>query len=98
MILSGFLSKWRDATPYLLFCTFCFAWGDVLFGLDTGSFGSLEALPSFLKQFGHDGKLSTWQKSVMNSSTYRWDYHFLIRLFFALYLELYNRPVNLTYD
>ncbi|PSR83417.1 general substrate transporter [Coniella lustricola] len=67
MILSDFLSKWRDATPYLLFCTFFFAWGDVLFGIDTGSFGSLEALPSFLNQFGRDGALSTWQKSVMNS-------------------------------
>ncbi|KAF3764346.1 general substrate transporter [Cryphonectria parasitica EP155] len=66
-MFADFFSRWRDATPYLLFCAFFFAWGDILFGLDTGSFGSLEALPSFLNHFGENGALSTWQKSVMNS-------------------------------
>jgi len=66
-------SRWRDATPFLVFCAFCFAWGDVLFGIDTGSFGSIQALPSFLADFGvqqPDGsfKLPTQRTSIMNSS------------------------------
>lgn len=67
-------SRWRDVTPYLLFCAFFFAWGDMLFGLDAGSFGSIQSLPSFLSDFGDltaKGTyiLPTTRKAIMNSST-----------------------------
>ncbi|KAJ9635684.1 hypothetical protein H2204_005644 [Knufia peltigerae] len=46
--------------------------GALLFGIDTGSFGSLQALPSFLRRFGEkttdgDFELPTKRKSIMNS-------------------------------
>lgn len=65
-------SRWHDGTPFVYYCAFIFAWGDILFGIDTGSFGSIQALPSFLRDFGVRGKdgsysLSTERKSIMNS-------------------------------
>lgn len=77
MRLGGPNSKWRDVTPYLLYCAFCFAWGDILFGIDTGSFGAIQSLPVFLREFGEErppnsGKfvLPTARKSLMNSSMF----------------------------
>lgn len=65
-------SDWKSVTPYLLYCCLVFNAGNVLFGIDVSSFGSLQALPSFLRQFGElqpDGSygLSTSRKSIMNS-------------------------------
>ncbi|ORX38012.1 general substrate transporter [Kockovaella imperatae] len=62
----------KHLTPYLLFCAIVFSQGAILFGLDTGSFGSLQALPSFLARFGvpaAKGKhvLPATRKSLMNS-------------------------------
>jgi MFS family permease len=63
---------WTEATPYLVYCAIAFAFGNLLFGVDTGSFGSIQALPSFLNAYaplGADGKraFSTVDKSTMNS-------------------------------
>ncbi|ORY25074.1 general substrate transporter [Naematelia encephala] len=67
----GFRDNWAQATPYLCFCVFTFACGDLIFGIDTSSFGSLQALPSWLNTFGtlQDGKLvlTTYQKAICNS-------------------------------
>ena len=62
----------QQLTPYLLFCACVFLQGALLFGIDTGSFGSLQALPSFLNTFGDNNGsgtyvLSTQRKSIMNS-------------------------------
>ncbi|KAH8811051.1 hypothetical protein F5884DRAFT_819467 [Xylogone sp. PMI_703] len=46
------LKIWRQMTPYLIFNALVFLQGALLFGIDTGSFGSLQALPSFLNRFG----------------------------------------------
>ncbi|WRT70962.1 uncharacterized protein IL334_007961 [Kwoniella shivajii] len=66
----GFKQDWSQATPYLAFCVFTFCWANVIFGLDTSTFGSLQALPSWLGQFGTNGKLTTLQKAVANSVVY----------------------------
>ncbi|WVQ68314.1 uncharacterized protein L199_006521 [Kwoniella botswanensis] len=64
---------WKQTTPFLVFCVIAYAWGDLMFGIDTGSFGSLQVLPSWLKDFGHldpaTGKYSnpTSRTSIMNS-------------------------------
>ncbi|CAL5865892.1 uncharacterized protein PFLUO_LOCUS98 [Penicillium psychrofluorescens] len=63
---------WRHLTPSLLFNSAVFLQGAILFGLDTGSFGSLQALPSFLSRFGvADGhgafQLPVARKALMNS-------------------------------
>jgi len=68
-------SDWKQATPFLWYCVLVFACGDLIFGLDSSSFGSLQALPSFLKDFGEqraDGSywLETNRKSLMNSIVY----------------------------
>jgi SP family sugar:H+ symporter-like MFS transporter len=39
-----------------------------LIGSDTSTFGSLQALPSWLNQFGTNGSLTTLQKALANSS------------------------------
>ena len=36
----------------LLLAVVAFSWGDLLFGIDTGSFGALQVLPSWLRDFG----------------------------------------------
>jgi hypothetical protein len=66
-------SSWHDANWFLIYCAFIFAWGDILFGIDTGSFGAIQALPSFLRDFGTKGddgtySMSTRRVSIMNSS------------------------------
>ncbi|WWC65502.1 uncharacterized protein I303_108120 [Kwoniella dejecticola CBS 10117] len=66
----GIKQDWSQATPYLGFCVFTFCWANVIFGLDTSTFGSLQALPSWLGQFGTDGKLTTLQKAIANSVVY----------------------------
>lgn len=63
---------WRLMTPYLLFSCAVFLIGAILFGLDTGSFGSLQALPSFLNTFGVEGDdgvrtLPPTRRALMNS-------------------------------
>ncbi|RSL85125.1 hypothetical protein CEP51_003514 [Fusarium floridanum] len=63
---------WRQTTPYLLFNCAVFLQGAILFGIDTGSLGSLQALPSFLDRFGVEnanGKfvLPASRKALMNS-------------------------------
>ncbi|RMJ11839.1 hypothetical protein CDV36_008500 [Fusarium kuroshium] len=63
---------WRQTTPYLLFNCAVFLQGAILFGIGTGSFGSLQALPSFLDRFGVEnanGKfvLPASRKALMNS-------------------------------
>ncbi|KAL1866974.1 hypothetical protein VTK73DRAFT_4443 [Phialemonium thermophilum] len=63
---------WRHLTPYLVFNCLVFLQGAILFGIDTGSFGSLQALPSFLRRFGvKDAKgvygLPATRKALMNS-------------------------------
>lgn len=68
----GSEGRWRDTTAYLWFCAVAFAWGNVLFGVDTGSFGSTQSLPSFLRTFGVDQgdgtyALPTTRKAIMNS-------------------------------
>jgi len=65
---------WKEVSPYLVFCIAVFSTGDLMFGLDASLFGSLQALPSWLNQFGElneaTGKmwLPTARKSIMNSS------------------------------
>ncbi|GFZ48394.1 hypothetical protein JCM24511_06142 [Saitozyma sp. JCM 24511] len=68
-------SDWKQATPYLWFCVLVFAMGDLMYGIDSSSFGSLQALPSFLSTFGEKQPngtyvLSTNRKSIMNSVVY----------------------------
>ncbi|WVW80523.1 hypothetical protein I302_102508 [Kwoniella bestiolae CBS 10118] len=64
---------WSQTTPFLIFCVFAYAWGDLMFGIDTGSFGSLQVLPSWLRDFGHyDPATNTYSNpttrtSIMNS-------------------------------
>ncbi|KAH8901337.1 general substrate transporter [Thozetella sp. PMI_491] len=65
-------SDWKSVTPYMLYCCLMFNAGNVLFGIDVASFGSLQTLPSFLRQFGElqengNYALSTSRKSIMNS-------------------------------
>ncbi|KXL42300.1 hypothetical protein M433DRAFT_429307 [Acidomyces richmondensis BFW] len=65
-------SKWRSSTPYMVFCCAVFSLGNLLYGLDVASFGAIQALPSWLSQFGQlqpNGayKLSTKRKAIMNS-------------------------------
>ncbi|WVQ65533.1 hypothetical protein V865_003192 [Kwoniella europaea PYCC6329] len=69
------LADWRSVTPMLMFCILTFATADFTFGLDTGTFGNLQAMPAFLNEFGERnaaGKmiLSTNRKSIMNSVVY----------------------------
>ncbi|OJJ00793.1 hypothetical protein ASPVEDRAFT_149709 [Aspergillus versicolor CBS 583.65] len=71
-MLKSHLSSFRGLNPYLLFCIVVYLFGALLFGIDTGSFGSLQALPSFLLQFGTQNEageyeLPTQRKSLMNS-------------------------------
>ncbi|OAA63769.1 General substrate transporter [Niveomyces insectorum RCEF 264] len=62
---------WKHVTPYLVFSCVVFLQGAILFGIDTGSFGSLQALPSFLKRFGVEANgawtLPATRKSLLNS-------------------------------
>lgn len=76
---SSSTERWKDATPFLFYCVFMFAWGGILFGLDTGSFGSVQALPSWLNVFGSKSahgqyELTTTRQAIMNGSM---DPHFL---------------------
>ena len=69
-------NRFKDATPFLLYCAAIFAWGGIMFGLDVGSFGAIQALPSFLNDFGtldEDGNrvLTTTRRAIMNGSTWR---------------------------
>jgi hypothetical protein len=72
----------KESTGYLLFAAVAFAFGNLLFGVDTGSFGyvsilaaetsSIQALPAFLNDFapavGPTGPtFPTDIKSIMNS-------------------------------
>ncbi|KAL1406155.1 hypothetical protein Q8F55_007839 [Vanrija albida] len=62
--MPSFRESWSHATPYLAFCVFTFA--------DTSTFGSLQALPSWLNTFGTPGPtgakmLTTYQKAIANS-------------------------------
>ncbi|KAL7421068.1 hypothetical protein Q5752_003952 [Cryptotrichosporon argae] len=66
----GFRKDWGQATPFLAFCVFTFCWTNVIFGLDTSTFGSLQALPSWLGQFTSTGSLTTLQKAIANSVVY----------------------------
>ncbi|PSR78135.1 general substrate transporter [Coniella lustricola] len=64
--------KWKQMTPTLFFSCLIFLQGALLFGIDTGSFGSLQALPSFLERFGVQNaagayKLPATRTSLMNS-------------------------------
>lgn len=49
------------------------SFGDLLFGIDTGSFGALQVLPSWLRDFGEYNAETdtyfnpTWRTSLMNS-------------------------------
>ncbi|KIW33511.1 hypothetical protein, variant [Cladophialophora immunda] len=66
------LSTWRQLTPYLIFNCCVFLSGALMFGIDTGSFGSLQALPSFLDRFGilndkGNHVLPPTRKALMNS-------------------------------
>ncbi|OQV03352.1 hypothetical protein CLAIMM_08404 [Cladophialophora immunda] len=66
------LKVWHQLTPYMVFNSSVFLLGAVMFGIDTGSFGSLQALPSFLNRFGvMDAKgkfaLPPTRKALMNS-------------------------------
>ncbi|KAJ9647499.1 hypothetical protein H2204_000128 [Knufia peltigerae] len=68
-------SDWHAVTPYMLYCCFVFNAGNVLFGIDVASFGSLQTLPSFLHQFGQlnskgEYALSTQRKSILNSGEF----------------------------
>ncbi|KAJ5113707.1 hypothetical protein N7456_002241 [Penicillium angulare] len=72
MAVQSHLSNFRTLSPYLIFCILVYLQGALLFGIDTGSFGSLQALPSFLRQFGvknakGDYALPTERQSIMNS-------------------------------
>lgn len=63
--------RFKDTTPFLFYCALMFAWGGIMFGLDTGSFGAIQALPSFLSRFGtKDPKgqyeLTTTRTAIMN--------------------------------
>ncbi|WVF72551.1 hypothetical protein IAT40_007368 [Kwoniella sp. CBS 6097] len=64
---------WKQTTPFLIFCVIAYSWGDLLFGIDTGSFGSLQVLPSWLKDFGiYNAATGTYsmptsRTSIMNS-------------------------------
>lgn len=80
-------SRWAQVTPRLIFTAITFSWANIMYGLwvlrflerdeqltssDTGSFGSLQALPSWLLKFGTlqaNGKhtLPTSRRSIMNS-------------------------------
>ncbi|OCF39373.1 hypothetical protein I317_06858 [Kwoniella heveanensis CBS 569] len=69
------LADWRSVTPFLMFCVLTYATADFTFGLDTGTFGNLQAMPGFLNQFGERnsaGKmvLDTEKKAIMNSVVY----------------------------
>ncbi|WVW79104.1 hypothetical protein I302_101069 [Kwoniella bestiolae CBS 10118] len=66
----GFKNDWAQATPYLGFCVFTFCWANVIFGLDTSTFGSLQVLPSWLSRFGTNGALTVLQKAIANSVVY----------------------------
>ncbi|WVW84361.1 hypothetical protein I302_106395 [Kwoniella bestiolae CBS 10118] len=73
----GFLGQdWSQATGYLIFCVAVFSMGDFIFGLDVSAFGGLQALPSFLNDFGVYNEatkkmaLPTLRKSLMNSIVY----------------------------
>ncbi|CAL5868250.1 uncharacterized protein PFLUO_LOCUS2474 [Penicillium psychrofluorescens] len=71
-MLASHLSNFKALNLYLLFCILVYLQGALLFGIDTGSFGSLQALPSFLRRFGvqngeGDYELPTQRASLMNS-------------------------------
>ncbi|CAK7222120.1 hypothetical protein SCUCBS95973_004733 [Sporothrix curviconia] len=66
------LENFKSLNGYLVFCILVYLQGALLFGIDTGSFGSLQALPSFLRQFGVKNAagvyaLPTKRQSLMNS-------------------------------
>lgn len=66
-------TRYKGITPYMVFCCFVYLLGALLYGIDTGSFGPLQALPSFRSTFGvYDRKtkeyaLSSNVSSAMNS-------------------------------
>ena len=57
----------------LILAVVAFSWGDLLFGIDTGSFGALQVLPSWFRDFGqYDAATDTYsspieRRSLMNS-------------------------------
>ncbi|CAK7199486.1 hypothetical protein SEUCBS139899_002166 [Sporothrix eucalyptigena] len=66
------LENFKSLNGYLVFCILVYLQGALLFGIDTGSFGSLQALPSFLRQFGVKNAAGTYalptkRQSLMNS-------------------------------
>ncbi|ORY26771.1 general substrate transporter [Naematelia encephala] len=67
----GFKEDWSHSTPFFIYCVTTYALADLVFGIDSSIFGSLQALPSWLNVFGHEigGKmaLSTYQKAICNS-------------------------------
>ncbi|KAH8881843.1 general substrate transporter [Thozetella sp. PMI_491] len=70
--MSSSFRAWRQLTPTLVFSVLAFLQGAILFGIDTGSFGSLQALPSFLSRFGVQNpngsySLPAYRASLMNS-------------------------------
>lgn len=69
----GWREDWSAVTPMLILAVVAFSWGDLLFGIDTGSFGALQVLPSWLRDFGqYDAATDTYispieRRSLMNS-------------------------------
>lgn len=50
--MGSFSARYKGVTPYMVFCCVVYLSGALLYGIDTGSFGSLQALPSFRSKFG----------------------------------------------
>jgi hypothetical protein len=50
--MGSFATRYKGITPYMIFCVLVYLSGALLYGIDTGSFGSLQALPSFRRKFG----------------------------------------------
>ncbi|OAA57629.1 General substrate transporter [Niveomyces insectorum RCEF 264] len=71
-MLKSHLAKFKTLNGYLLFSIMVYLQGALLFGIDTGSFDSLQALLSFLRRFGVKNEhgafvLPTKRQSLMNS-------------------------------
>lgn len=47
----GWKDGWSSVTPLLVVAVLAFSWGDILFGIDTAAFGSLQVLPAWLNDF-----------------------------------------------
>jgi hypothetical protein len=50
--MGSLTTRYKGITPYMVFCVLVYLSGALLYGIDTGSFGSLQALPSFRSKFG----------------------------------------------